>query len=75
MRDTMPGYITESEAKFMSIKDSAKDKFRESIDLYHEFVPSEKPAEQPVTEAPPAEEPKQEPTAGESEPKQETSES
>lgn len=72
----MPGYITESEAKFMSIKDSAKDKFRESIDLYHEFVPSEKPTqEQPATEAPTAEVPKQEPTAGESEPKQESPES
>ena len=72
----MPGYITESEAKFMSIKDSAKDKFRESINLYHEFVPSEKPtAEQPVTEASSAEVSKQEPTAGESEPKQESSES
>lgn len=71
----MPGYITESEAKFMSIKDSAKNKFRESIDLYHEFVPVEPQPQPAVTEAPPAEEPKVEATKTESEPKQETTES
>lgn len=72
----MPGYITESEAKFMSIKDSAKDKFRESIDLYHEFVPVEPQPQPAVTETPPAtEEPKQEAVSTESEPKQETTES
>ena len=71
----MPGYITESEAKFMSIKDSAKDKFRESIDLYHEFVPVEPQPQPAVTETPVKEEPKQEAITTESEPKQETTES
>ena len=71
----MPGYITESEAKFMSIKDSAKDKFRESIDLYHEFVPVEPQPQSAVTETPATEEPKQEAASTESEPKQETKES
>lgn len=71
----MPGYITESEAKFMSIKDSAKDKFRESIDLYHEFVPVEPQPQPAVTETPVTEEPKQEAVTTESEPKQETTES
>ena len=46
----MPGYITESEAKFYKDKKEMSSKFKEVFDFYHETVPAETEQQKTVPE-------------------------